>query len=237
MSYEHGGCAVPYQHSPAATKQAISRCGQMRMEQCHEFTVVRPRCFVGDRDLPSRVSGIAEAWKWSVTVPVEHVAVTYCELRDAVLGYLSGKHIVCDTISDATAARYVQSLLHNAAKSRRGGKRDDAIAYALRAGVAAFLLVERGERCRERGPDARSAFHAITCRRGSERNCQTITQAYERASASAGALVGPASGGVCDHALAQNVLGQVCLCLYWDDVHILERLRQAACGSGGGARP
>ena len=181
------------------------------------------------------MSGIAEAWKWNVTVPVEHLAVTYCELRDAVLAYLSRRHIECDAITDATAARYVQSLLHSAAKSRRVGQRDDAIAYALRAGVAAFLLVERGERCRERGPDARSAFHAITCRRGSERNCQTITQAYERASASASTLGVPASDARSDHAVAQHVLGQVCLCLYWDDVHILERLRQAACEPDGGA--
>ena len=98
------------------------------------------------------------------------------------------------------------------------------------------LLVERGEQRRERGPDARSAFHAITCRRGGERNCQTITQAYERASASASTLGVPASDARSDHAVAQNVLGQVCLCLYWDDVHILERLRQAACEPGGGAR-
>ena len=181
------------------------------------------------------MGGIAEAWKWSVTVPVEHLAVKYGELRDAVLAYLSRKHIVHDTIGDATAARYVQSLLHSAVKSRRVGQRDDAIAYTMRAGVAAFLLVERGEQRRERGPDAREPFYAITCRRGSERNTHTITQAYERASASASALVTPASDGASAHAVAQHVLGQMCLCLYWDDVHIIDCLRQAACEPRGDA--
>lgn len=188
---------------------------------------MRPRYFVGDRDLRSRVSGIAEAWKWNVTVPVEHLAVTYCELRDAVLAYLSRRHIEYDAITDATAARYVQSLLQSAVRARRVGQRDNAISHAVRAGVAAFLLVERGEQRRERGPDAREPFYAITCRRGSERNVHTITQAYERASASAGALVTPASDGTSQHAGAQHVLGQVCLCLYWDDAHIVECLRQA----------
>ena len=181
------------------------------------------------------MGGIAEAWKWNVMVPVEHLAVTYGELRDAVAAYLSRKHIVHDTISDATAARYVQSLLNSAVAARRIGQRDDAIACAMRAAVPAFLLVERGEQRRERGPDAREPFYAITCRRGSERNAHTITQAYERASASASELIIPANEATSAHAVAQHVLGQVCLCLYWDDVHIIDCLRQATCEPRGDA--
>jgi hypothetical protein len=173
---------------------------------------------------------VREAWKWSVTVPVEHLAVTYNELRDTALAFLTRKGIVLDTISDVTAAQYVQSLLRRATESRRIGKRDDAIDCAMRAGVAACLLIERG-----RGESVRSAFHAIECRRGSERSIQTITQAYERASASAAALVSTAPESASQAAVAQHVLGHVCLCLYWDDVHILERLRQAACEPRGGA--
>ncbi len=163
-------------------------------------------------------------------MPVEHLAVTYNELRDTALAFLTRKGIVLDTISDVTAAQYVQSLLRRATESRRIGKRDDAIDCAMRAGVAACLLIERG-----RGESVRSAFHAIECRRGSERSIQTITQAYERASASAAALVSTAPESASQAAVAQHVLGHVCLCLYWDDVHILERLRQAACEPRGGA--
>lgn len=176
------------------------------------------------------MAAIAEAWKWSVTVPVEHLAVTYGELRDAALAYLTRKGIVLDAISDVTAAQYAQSLLHRATESRRVGQRDDAIDCAMRAGVAACLLIERG-----RDESVRGAFHAIECRRGSERNVHTITQAYERASASAAALVSPSPDGASQHAVAQHVLGHVCLCLYWDDVHIVERLRSATCNPRGDA--
>jgi hypothetical protein len=173
---------------------------------------------------------MTEAWKWSVTVPVEHLAVTYNELRDAALAYLTRKGIVLDAISDVTAAQYVQSLLRRATESRRIGKRDDAIDCAMRAGVAACLLIERG-----RDESVRGAFHAIECRRGNERNVHTITQAYERASASAAALVSTAPESASQGAVAQHVLGHVCLCLYWDDVNIVERLRSATYNPRGDA--